>query len=762
MKINIATRVGGSYLVLTLFVIITGLAGTYSVSRLVDTIDFITNDAWDTAEGALESSLAVNEQLLAVQEIVRYTQGADRLGGVQSGAMSNSENILEARARLNNAVEVSVRAAEKMAAHGLVEEEEKLVAMIAKYTGVRDSMLDAHDRFVMFDTDLRIGVGSFQELLNRLSAIGQESTLELEKNGSRQISWNSGLREKWQAANGTVAAQNAFLRRIQYYNLYTSEVVAKAVADETLAAALTEMRENITALSKLKMFRDVRMVEEEESDTVDTSALLKQLGVSGNTMSIADGALEELEIHDVEFKTGIAAFEAYRAERDRYQAVAVELLTILKRVEKVGGSALVSQADAIKATVTVSYITILIVLLVSVAVAAVFGVMMVRVMKGVFTRIIGVAEGVTKGELETVDIAEAEMGDEVGDLLVAMKAMVEKLSDENRQLNDSIIDLLEATAQLSERDLTVQVPVANDITGPVSDAVKVLVYETAKVLKEIRDVAGLVEDASNTVRDQGNKVSEASAEDREMTFGAIAVLNELSGGIGKLADLAEGCNDMARRTSGSITDALQEVLNTGKGMNDIRETISETEKRIKRLGERSQEISSVVEIINNVAERTHILALNASMQAAAAGDAGRGFAVVADEVQRLAESSRQSTSEIAALVSNIQSETAETMAAMNKAISQVVDGTAMAKKSGDQMEATVKTTEELSGVIGEIAQAARSQSNALEIVAGQAEQVTATLTKTGEEMEQQGAVIEKLLAFARQLGESVRQFKLPG
>lgn len=763
MKFNIATRVGGSYLVLTLFVIITGLAGTYAVSRLVKTLDYITNEAWDTAQGAMETSLAISQQLLAVQEIVKETQGTDRLGGVQQNVKSNAEVVLEARARLNSAVEMGAHAVEKMAASGLIkgEEEEKLSVTLAEYTAVRDSMLDALDRFVTFDTDLRIGVGSFQELLDRLSAIGQQPSLELGKNGSRQITWNGGLEEKWQSALLTVEAQNAFLRRIQYYNLYVSEVIAKATANSVLNSSLESMREKITTLSTLKLFRDVRLIEDEEGDSIDTSALLKQMGVSGNVMSITDGALDEIDIHDVEFKTAIAAYDAYRAEDDRYQAVAVDLLSVLKNIEKVGAAAVEGQADAINATVNRSYITILMVLLVSVVVAVVFGVVVVRIMKGVFARIIEVAEGVTKGELETVDVSEAEAGNEVGELLLAMKKMVDKLGDENRQLNDSIIDLLEATAQLSERDLTVQVPVANDITGPVSDAVKVLAYETAKVLKEIRDVSEMVEEASNTVRDQGNKVAAASAKDRDMTFGAIATLTGLAEGVGKLAGLAETCDEMARRTSASTADALQQVLNTSKGMNDIRETISETEKRIKRLGERSQEISSVVEIINNVAERTHILALNASMQAAAAGDAGRGFAVVADEVQRLAESSRQSTSEIAALVSNIQSETAETMAAMNKAIGQVVDGTATAKKSGEQMEATVRTTQELSGVIGEIATSARAQSDTLETVAGQATQVTETLTKTGEELEEQATVIEKLLAFARQMTASVRQFKLP-
>jgi methyl-accepting chemotaxis protein len=196
-------------------------------------------------------------------------------------------------------------------------------------------------------------------------------------------------------------------------------------------------------------------------------------------------------------------------------------------------------------------------------------------------------------------------------------------------------------------------------------------------------------------------------------------------------------------------------------MSEIRETISETEKRIKRLGERSQEITGVVEIINNIAERTHILALNASMQAAAAGDAGRGFAVVADEVQRLAESSRQSTSEIAGLVSNIQTETAETMATMNKAIEQVVEGSELAQASGVQMQATQETTAELASAVAMIAKHSLVQAHASNNLREQTEKVQQSTRETNAELKQQADQTGSLVQFSKQLLESVNVFKLP-
>ena len=196
-------------------------------------------------------------------------------------------------------------------------------------------------------------------------------------------------------------------------------------------------------------------------------------------------------------------------------------------------------------------------------------------------------------------------------------------------------------------------------------------------------------------------------------------------------------------------------------MEGIRESIAEAEKRIKRLGERSQEITGIVNLINTIAERTHVLALNASMQAAAAGDAGRGFAVVAEEVQRLAESSRQATQQIAQLVNNIQIETADTINTVNKTISQVVAGSELAAKSGQQMRETQQSTASLVELVKRITSSAQVQMKIATELRNRVHQIGASTEKTAAEILLQSEATADLSKSADRLVESVRVFKLP-
>ena len=374
-----------------------------------------------------------------------------------------------------------------------------------------------------------------------------------------------------------------------------------------------------------------------------------------------------------------------------------------------------------------------------------------RVANGDFTARADVHTG---DELET-------LGNTFNGLLEDRFTALTKAATENDELNNSIIKLLKAAFQLSQRDLTVQVPVTEDVTGPLADAINQMATETSKVLLNVRHVAEEVVDASIQVKAQGEKVSNVAEAEREVVDSTISELATAAEAMNKISEVAQSCNEIADQASRTTQEALVTVTRTVEGIGDIRQTIHETEKRIKRLGERAQEISGIVDIINNIAERTHVLSLNASMQAAAAGDAGRGFSVVADEVQRLAESSRNATSQISALVKNIQLETNETTATMDKTIGQVVEGSQFAETAGKQMKNTQNTTSNLVRVVAQIAMASKEQAQISNDLRERASTIQMSTQETARQLEEQTTQTERLVAFSQQLIKSVLVFKLP-
>ncbi len=355
----------------------------------------------------------------------------------------------------------------------------------------------------------------------------------------------------------------------------------------------------------------------------------------------------------------------------------------------------------------------------------------------------------------------SELGQAFDGLLEDKVSSLVRAEKENELLNQSVISLLQAVSKLSRRDLTIKVPVTEDVTGPVADALNQLSTETSRVLQGVRRISEEVAEASNTVKSQAEIAISVTNDEHKEVEEAAQELAKAASAMTAISELARNCNTVAENAIETTHTAMVTVTSTVSGINSIRENVHETEKRIKRLGERSQEISRAVNLINSISERTHILALNASMHAASAGEAGRGFAVVADEVQRLAENARDATSQIATLVSNIQVETADTVGTMNKVITQVVEGSKLAEEAGIQMERTKDTTEELVESVREIATKSVNQARITNVLKGRAEQIMESTQKTSLQLQEQNVQSGRLVEFAKGLLKAVQVFKLP-
>lgn len=359
--------------------------------------------------------------------------------------------------------------------------------------------------------------------------------------------------------------------------------------------------------------------------------------------------------------------------------------------------------------------------------------------------------------------------DEIGVLAQAFDGMLnDKVAElaraqkENEELNNSVIEIMMSVAQLAQRDLNVKVPVSEDVTGAVSDAINMMTNSTARALKEVNTISVQVSDSSNKVKQRADNVLKLADEASNQANAASAELSTTASALRQIGEQAQGAGREAERALVTTNEAMAVVRATVEGITNSRDQIRETEKRVKRLAERSQEISSAVTIIGQIAERTSVLALNASMQAVAAGEAGRGFAVVADEVKRLAENAREATQQIAGLVSAIQSDTTETLQAMNGTIAQVVDITKLADRAGVQMNENREATEALVKSVRSISLATQTQGEASQRLLARAYDLISASQNTLEEIEQQRGDTQTLTDSASALVRTVSEFRLPG
>ena len=353
------------------------------------------------------------------------------------------------------------------------------------------------------------------------------------------------------------------------------------------------------------------------------------------------------------------------------------------------------------------------------------------------------------------------LGGALNQLLDARLSALTLANSENEQLNDSITTIMMSVAELSQRNLNVKVPVSEDITGAVSDAINMMTTSTAKALREVSAISTQVSDSSGRVRQRADTVQQLADEASNQANAASAELSTTANALQQIGEQAQNAGREAERALSKTGEALAVVRETVAGISISRDQIRETEKRVKRLAERSQEISSAVSIIGKISERTSVLALNASMQAVAAGEAGRGFAAVADEVKRLAESAREATQQIAGLVNAIQSDTTETLQAMNGTIAQVVDITKLADRAGVQMNDTREATEALVISVRSISQATQSQGEASQRLLARAYDLISASQRTLEEIEQQRGDTENLTESASALVRTVSEFRLP-
>ena len=344
------------------------------------------------------------------------------------------------------------------------------------------------------------------------------------------------------------------------------------------------------------------------------------------------------------------------------------------------------------------------------------------------------------------------------------RVQAQRQEQEAKRVNDAnqaaILRLMNELQTVAEGDLTQQATVTEDITGAIADSVNYTVEELRTLVSQVQGTVGRVTDTTQQVENTSTELLAASTEQlREIRETGESVL-QMAGRINQVSTQAQHTAEVARQSLAAAETGRAAVQNTIGGMNTMRDQIQETSKRIKRLGESSQEIGEITELISDITEQTNVLALNAAIQAASAGEAGRGFSVVAEEVQRLAERSGDATRQIAALVKAIQTDTQDAVGAMERSTQGVVENTKLSDAAGSALGDIDRVTRQLADLIQQISGNALEEAKSANVVAANIQHIFAVTEQTGEGTRSTAQMVRELSRTAEELKQSVARFKI--
>ena len=347
-------------------------------------------------------------------------------------------------------------------------------------------------------------------------------------------------------------------------------------------------------------------------------------------------------------------------------------------------------------------------------------------------------------------------------LVADQRRRFQESTELNQRNQEAIMRLLDEMGSLAEGDLTVKTTVTEDITGAIADSVNYAIDELRTLVTTINETSEQVSSSAQETQTTARHLAESAQHQAQRISTATTAINQIASLMDTVSKDSAESADVAERSVKIASRGAEVVRETISGMDSIRDQIQETSKRIKRLGESSQEIGSIVELINDIAEQTNILALNAAIQAASAGEAGRGFAVVADEVQRLAERSASATKRIETLVQTIQSDTNEAVNSMEQTTAEVVAGARLAEDAGSALGDIERVSHDLSALIQNISTQARQQSTAATDISVSMNAIQEITSQTSQGASQTADSIGYLAQLASDLRRSVAHFKLPG
>ncbi len=363
--------------------------------------------------------------------------------------------------------------------------------------------------------------------------------------------------------------------------------------------------------------------------------------------------------------------------------------------------------------------------------------------------------------------AEVQSGDELGVMTQSLNQMLDNTlaliqsRDERDRIQQSILKLLDEVSGVAEGDLTKEAEVTAEMTGAIADSFNYMIVELRRIISQVQATTSELSGSAGVVRASAEELARQNHQQSAEILRASEAIGEMASSIQQVSVTAVSAAGVAEKALSTAREGSTSVNQTIDGMNSIRGQVQETSKRIKRLGESSQEIGEIIQLISDIADRTSILALNASIQAAMAGDSGKGFAVVAEEVERLAIRATDATKKVSTLVKSIQADTNEAIAAMEETTREVVGGSKLANEAGQRLSEIEQVSDQIANLVRSISDAARTQADSTVQVARGMSGISRNTEQTAQEARDAAVAIASLNDRANTLRQSLDHFRLP-
>ena len=539
---------------------------------------------------------------------------------------------------------------------------------------------------------------------------------------------------------------------------YSADLRSSTLAVANKGAATVEEAAQLLVLSRQFQFTGA-LVERDSASMFRYNPALKS-ALSDSLATAADAASKLNQISQTELSGNVLKVDG-RAFSEPGSLAANAYYQLFDKSQKIMSDLVVARIGNLNSQRSTQLGMVLLVALL--AVALVYGIWrginrQVNSMTRTFARI-------SDGDLQAR--AEVLGNDELGRLAISLNNMTDNTlslvqgREERDRIQKNITKLLEEVSGVADGDLTQEAEVTADLTGAIADSFNYMIAQLRQIISHVQRTTTQVTSSASDVRHTATKLAEGSEVQAKQIVQASNAIAEMAKSIQQVSHSATQATEVANKALQSAQGGAATVRRTIDGMNAIRTQVQETAKRIKRLGESSQEIGEIVELIGDIADRTSILALNASIQAAMAGEAGKGFGVVAEEVERLAERATEATKKISNLIKSVQGDTNEAIAAMEETTREVVGGSQLANEAGRRLDEIEAVSRQITGLVQSISELSREQAQGSEAVSRNVAGISAYTQQTAAGALQAEESTRRLSDLAVELNSSLKRFKLP-